>query len=284
MTSSQIHKKVIRRGLTLVLLGIVYNGLLDFNFENLRLASVLARIGLGWMFGALIYMHTQRKTAGIIAVAILVFYWLLAAFVPAPDANGAEIFTPEGNIVAYFDRMFLPGLVLEGTFDPEGLISTFPGISTALFGMLTGALVKEPYKDWTPTKKVMALVVTGIVLIVVGYLWSFSFPIIKKMWTSTFVCVVGGISMLLFALFYYIVDVKNCRKWTFFFRVIGMNSITIYLAQHFIKFSYTSDKLFGGFIGIFPESAQPLVGAIGYIAICWLFLYFLYRQKIFLKV
>ena len=89
---------------------------------------------------------------------------------------------------------------------------------------------------------------------------------------------------MLFALFYYIIDVKNHRGWTLFFRVIGMNSITIYLAQRFIRFSYTNEALFGGLAKLMPESAQPLVLAIGYIAVCWAFLYFLYRQKIFLKV
>jgi len=115
-------------------------------------------------------------------------------------------------------------------------------------------------------------------------LWSLVFPINKKLWSSSFVCVVGAYSVWMFALFYYIVDVLGWRKWTFFFQVIGVNSITIYLAQRFIDFSYTSQGLFGGLVGWMPEAAQPLAGSIGYIAVCWGFLYFLYRQRIFLKV
>ena len=109
-------------------------------------------------------------------------------------------------------------------------------------------------------------------------------PINKKLWTPAFVFAAGAYSLGMFALFYYIIDVKNCRRWTLFFRVIGMNSITIYLAQHFIDFEFTSTSVFGGLASIFPESFQPLVLALAYIAVCWGFLYFLYRQKIFLKV
>ena len=87
-----------------------------------------------------------------------------------------------------------------------------------------------------------------------------------------------------FGLFFYIIDVLGWRKWTLFFTVIGMNSITIYLAQRFIRFSYTSEAIFGGLAKLMPETAQPLVSAIAYIAVCWGFLYFLYRQRIFLKV
>ena len=150
--------------------------------------------------------------------------------------------------------------------------------------MLTGEWIKLKREGLTEMRKVGMLICAGALLIVVGLVWSLVFPINKNLWTSSFACLVGGISMLLFALFYYIIDVKNCRRWTLFFRVIGMNSITIYLAQHFIDFEFTSTSVFGGLASIFPESFQPLVLALAYIAVCWGFLYFLYRQKIFLKV
>jgi predicted acyltransferase len=103
-------------------------------------------------------------------------------------------------------------------------------------------------------------------------------------WSSTFVVLVGAYSVLMFALFYYIIDVKNHRGWILFFVVIGMNSITIYLAQHFINFQYISNRVFGGLIGMTSESVQPFLNAAGYVAMCWLFLYFLYKKKVFLKV
>lgn len=284
MSETAIYKKIIRRGITLVVLGCVYNGLLNFDFETQRYASVLARIGLAWMFGALIFVNTRTITRVGIVAAILIGYWLLLAFVPAPDGNGAGVFTSEGCFACYIDRLLLPGRLNNGNFDPEGILSTLPAIGTALLGMFTGEFIKLQKEGLTETKKVLYLLCGGAVLLVIGLLWGLFFPINKYLWTSSFVCTVGGISMLLFALFYYVVDVKGIRRWTLFFTVIGMNSITIYLAQVFVDFTFTTNSIFGGLISLMPESAQPLFGAIAYIAICWGFLYFLYRQRIFLKV
>lgn len=280
----EIYKKIIRRGLTLVLLGFIYNGLLNFDFEHQRYASVLGRIGLAWMFGALIFVNTRTITRIWITTAILVGYWLLLAFVPAPDGNGAGVFTMEGSLVGYIDRLLLPGRLHLTIHDPEGIFSTVPAIGTALLGMFTGEFIKLQKDGLTDKKKAGYLVVAGGVLLVAGLLWGLISPINKNLWTSSFVCVVGAYSVWMFALFFYIVDVLNFRKWTLFFTVIGTNSITIYLAQRFIDFTYTSDALFGGIAGLVPETAQPLVGSLGYIAVCWGFIYFLYRQKIFLKV
>lgn len=256
-SESDIYKRIVRRGITLVLLGCVYNGLLQFDFANLRCASVLARIGLGWMFAALLFVHFRTSVRAWIAGTIL---------------------------VGYVDRLLLPGRLHQGFFDPEGLLSTLPGIVTAMLGMFTGEFIKLRKEGLTDKRKVAGLVLAGVLLLLVGVLWSLVFPINKKLWSSSFVCVVGAYSVWMFALFYYIVDVLGWRKWTFFFQVIGVNSITIYLAQKFIDFSYTSQGLFGGLVGWMPEAAQPLAGSIGYIAVCWGFLYFLYRQRIFLKV
>ena len=280
-----IHRKVIVRGLMLVFLGVVYNGLLDFDFENLRYASVLGRIGLAWMFAALIFIHTGWKARVGITVLLLVGYWLVAGFIPAPDGGGEDIFSAQGSIVGYVDRILLPGRIYYGNIDPEGILSVVPAIGTALLGMFTGELVKKRSKEQgAGGKTVLWMILAGIIMLAIGLLWNEVFPINKKMWTSSFVMVVGAYSVLMFALFYYIIDVLQWRRWTFFFTVIGMNSITIYLAQKFIRFSYTSEKLFGGIISLLPENSQTFFTQAAYICVCWLFLYVLYRNKIFLKV
>ena len=284
MTEAAIYKKIIRRGITLILLGCVYNGLLSFDFAHLRYTSVLARIGLGWMFAALLFVRFKWLMRVGITVSLLVGYWLIMAFIPVPGTGEAGPFTLEGNWVGYIDRLFLPGRLHERIFDPEGLFSTIPAVATAMLGMFTGEWVKVRREELTDSKKVLYLVAAGAVLLVAGWLWSLVFPVNKKLWTSSFVCVVGAYSVWMFALFYYVIDVLGWRKWTFFFKVIGVNSITIYLAQVFINFTFTANAIFGGFIGLFPETAQPLLGAMAYIAVCWGFLYFLYRQRIFLKV
>lgn len=285
VSRQSLHLKVIRRGLTLVLFGLIYNGLLYFDFANLRCASVLGRIGLAWMFGALIFMNTKTVTArSIWCAGLLIFYWLLLTFVPAPDYPGAERFSAEGNFTSYFDRMFLPGKLYLGVHDPEGILGVIPATATALLGMLTGQFVKMRKEGMSETKKTGYMVGAGVGLAAIGLLWDFIFPINKNLWTSSFTCFVGGLSLLLFALFYFIVDVRGYRKWSFFFTIIGLNSITIYMAKRMIDFSYTSKFIFGGTVNLFPESWAPFLNGLAGMAICWGFLYFLYRQKIFLKV
>lgn len=286
ITSQKIHTKVIKRGLTLVLLGVVYNGLLQFNFANLRVASVLGRIGLAWMIAAFIYMNVRQRNVKLgIAAAILLGYWALIALVPAPDVAGADPLSLEGNLVGYIDRLMLPGRLHQGHFDPEGILSTLPAVVTAMLGMMAGDVVKKAADGkQTGQKATMTLLAIGVVLVAVGLLWGIIYPINKKLWSSSYVCYVGGLSFLLFALFYYIIDVKGWRKWTFFFRVIGLNSIAIYMAQAMINFNYTANFLGGGIVSLMPENAVALVSAIFYVTVCWLFLYFLYRKDVFLKV
>lgn len=284
-TSWQIHRKVLVRGLVLFVLGLLYNGLLDhFNFADQRYASVLARIGFAWMFAALIFIHTSWRQRSVITAVLLIGYWLVARFIPAPDGLGEDIYSAQGSIIGYIDRILLPGRIYYGNIDPEGILGTIPAIGTALLGMFTGEWVKSDREGLTPQKKTLGMILAGIVMLAIGLLWSLDFPINKKMWTSSFVLVVGAYSILMFALFYYLIDVRGWRRWTLFFTVIGMNSITIYLAQRFIKFSFTSEKLFCGLIAFLPEAAQPFFNQAAYITVCWLFLYILYRHRIFLKV
>lgn len=285
-SEGRIYRKIISRGLILVFLGFLYNGLLEFDFENMRYASVLGRIGLAWMFSALIFMNTRATGRILCTAGILLGYFLLMRLWPLERPEGVEWFDPDGTLARYVDTNYLPGRKLYGghTYDPEGLLSTIPAIGTAMLGMITGSFVKREGALNDGSRKTLMMVAAAVVLIGIGLLWNEVFPINKRMWTSSFVCVVGGISLMLFSLFYYIVDVKGIQRWTLFFRVIGLNSITIYLAQKFISFRATDEAIFGGIIGMLPEEARSTAGNIGYLLLCWLFLYFLYRRKIFLKV
>ena len=282
MTS--IYLKIVRRGLMLVLLGMVYGGLLNFNFDTQRIPSVLGRIGLAWMFAALIFTATGRKLWPKVAVVpvILIAYWLVSAFVHAPDVSpSVEPLTREGNIACYIDRTLLGAHCYRPDYDPEGLFSTIPAICTAMLGMLTGLFVQRS----KPTSRTaLALLVAGIVFALAGAAWNVIYPINKALWSSSFVLAVAGYSLVMFALFYYVIEVLGWRKWSLFFTVIGMNSITIYLGQRFINFSYTSERLFSGLVKLMPDNSQAFFTQLAYIAVCWLFLYFLYRKRVFLKV
>ncbi|NLY24349.1 MAG: DUF5009 domain-containing protein [Bacteroidales bacterium] len=278
-----LFRHIFKRGFLLLLIGIIYNNGISFDFENIRYASVLGRIGMAWMFAALIFMHTRSwKSRMIWFWGLLLAYWMLFLLFRAPDLGDPDRYSMQGNIVSYIDRLLLPGsLCCFGFGENEGLLALIPAIGTGLLGMLTGELLMTNRKQM---QKVRWMVAGGILLMIAGKLWDLIFPINKILWSSSFVCWVGGLSLLLLALFYLIIDVWKKRRWAFFFVVIGMNPITIYLANRIIRWNHANEFFFGGIAALYPENGGALVLAIGYVAIGWLFLYFLYKKKIFLKV
>ena len=169
-----------------------------------------------------------------------------------------------------------------GIHDPEGLLSTLPAVATAMAGIFTGEFVRDnKVKEY---RKVGIMLCVSLLLLVIGYLWGMVFPINKNLWTSSFALFAAGWSLLLFAMFYLVIDVVGLKGWSFFFRVIGMNSITIYLLQQFFDFHKPVQTVFGGFISLFPEQYYPSLYWCCYLLVCWLLLYFLYRKGAFLKV
>ena len=279
-----IYKHVISRGLILVLLGILYNNGVKFTFDTLRYGSVLGRIGLAWMFAALIFMNTKLSYRILWFWVILLGYWLLMVLFPAHDLGSSDIFSREGNLASHIDRLLMPGRLYLGNHDPEGLFSMLPAIGTALLGMFTGEFMLSKYLNDKPYKKVLYLIMAAVALMIIGQVWNLSFPINKNLWTSSFVCLAGGLSLLLFSIFYLIIDVWQYKKWAFFFIVIGLNPITIYLAAKIINFKLASGFFFDGISALLPKIFTQLVNGVGVTAVGWVFLYILYKKKIFLKV
>lgn len=278
-----LYRHIFKRGILLVIIGIIYNNGISFNFENMRYASVLGRIGLAWMFAALIFMHTKNWKSRIFWFwGLLFFYWFLFVFFKAPDLGDPDHYSMKGNIASYIDRLLLPGRFCCFEYgENEGLLALIPAIGTGLLGMLTGELLMTKKK---PMHKVIWMSLAAILMMIIGKIWDLTFPINKILWSSSFVCWVGGLSLLLLALFYLIIDVWKKRKWAFFFVVIGMNPITIYLANRIIHWNDTNEFFFGSIAALFPDNWGELVISIGYVTIGWLFLYFLYKKNIFLKV
>lgn len=278
-----IYKHLIIRCIVLILLGILYNGSLNFEWP-IRFASVLARISLGWFFAALIVLHFRRRAQIIWTIGILLFYWAIMMLVPVPGV-GAGVLTLDGNLSAYVDRLLLPGRLFDTVMDPEGILSTLPAVATALIGAMTGFFLKDETLMLAKYKKGIALLIGGTVLLMVSLLWNDIFPINKKMWTSSFVFCAGGLSLIFLSVFYLIIDAFEYKKWAFPLIVIGMNSITIYLCQPaFDGFSAFKDFAFSGIIHLFSSPVQPVIDASAYLLTGWLVMYFLYRNKIFLKV
>jgi predicted acyltransferase len=279
-----IYKHVITRGLILVVIGIVYNNGVNFDFALLRYGSVLGRIGLAWMFGSLIFMNTKLNIRIVWFCVLLIGYWVLLLLFPAHDLGSTDIFSQEGNLTSHIDRLLMPGKLYLGNHDPEGLFSTIPAIGTALLGMFTGEFLLSKYLSDKPFRKVLYLFLAAITLMIIGKIWNIVFPINKNLWTSSFVCFVGGLSLLLFSIFYLIIDVLEYKKWAFVFVVIGMNPITIYLTERIVNFRSATKFFFGGLTAIMPETWAPLIEGIGVTAIAWVFLYILYKKKVFLKI
>lgn len=279
---SSMYLHLIKRTCVLILLGFVYNGWLNLNVSSLRFASVLAHIGLAWYIASMLYMNINKKwMIGIVIAVTLLGYGLLNALVLAPDAVSTDPLLPENNIVAWFDRQFLPGVLYNGIFDPEGWLTLIPAATTALIGMLTGNYLRASKVN--PSSKVFVLLLAGSILFVLALIADLVIPINKALWSSSFVLLTGGISIFLMASFYWLIDVCQFRRWVFFFRIIGLNSIFIYMAQQIIGFSSISSFFFSGLAHALPQ-VQSLIMSCGYVTVCWLLLYYLYRKNIFIKV
>lgn len=277
---SQLYRHIFRRLVVLFLLGLVYNGLLDFNLHTLRIAGVLQRIALCYFFAALIVMNTRVRGQAAFWGGILVVYWAVMRLAPVPGF-GAGVFTMQGNLASFIDRHLLPlPYCCFGLGDNEGILSTLPAIATTLTGVLAGHWLRS---NRSPQQKALGLAMAGAASLLAGFGWSFAFPIIKNIWTSSFVLFAGGWSLLLLALFYWIIDVRGATRWTFFFRVIGVNPITIYLVAHLLPVHSIAHVFVHGIMN-YLGPVQPLFFAASVMMTGWLFLYFLYRQKIFLKI
>jgi predicted acyltransferase len=281
----KIYFSMLRRALILVFLGLVVNGLFKWNgYEQTRFASVLGRIGLAWFFSGLLYLNFTMRQQLIWFCGILAGYWAAMMLIPVPG-YGAGVLTMNGSFESYIDRLLLPGRLHDKVHDPEGILSTIPAIGTAMLGVFTGQFLKYDHPKWPMWQKGVALFVAGLILIAAGSFWNLTFPINKRLWTSSFVLFVGGWSLVLLSVFYLIIDVRGYRKWAFPFVLIGVNSIIIYLASEgMIDFQHTANYFFLGLIQYAPPIWQPVWQAISLVITQLALLYFLYRNKIFLKI
>ena len=282
-SKQQLLLRVFKRSMILVVLGIFYNNGLSHltPFNEIRFPSVLGRIGLAYLFANIIYLYSGHRAQAAWFLGLILGYWLLLKFTAAPGFAPGDL-TIEGNFASYMDRLIIPGRLHRGVHDPEGLFSTIPAISTGLLGIMAGTLLKSGAQ--TKQQKAVYLALTGLVCMLIAQIWNLDFPINKNLWSSSFVMQAGGVSLLLLALFYYIIDVVGYQKWAFFFKVIGMNSILIYISDKFIDWEYSAKAVTGWLAELSGEAFYPVVIVLGYVTIKWIFLRLLYKKKIFLKV
>lgn len=338
-------KRVIIRGLLLLIIGVFYSGGFTNPWPDTRLLGVLNRIGLCYLVGGLLFCCFKPRALIGIAVAILVGYWAMMSFIPiraiqleknnlaalAEQAGDEKLaaqfrkadnpsaynpsaikdspvwaatermylettnrvtgkFEPGYNLANHFDFEHLPARKYDLFWDPEGILSTIPAVVTGLLGIFAGLFLRN--KSVPDTQKVLWLLGAGVASVGLGFLWGTQFPVIKKIWTSSYVLVAGGYSAMLLGAFYWIVDVKKWQAWGQPFLWIGMNPITLYLASNFMGgggFQKLAARIGGGPVKQFLNDhiakgfGDLTVCLIGVLLFVW-FARFLYKRKIFLRL
>jgi len=280
------HVRVLRRALILFVLGFIYYGGVSDGWDDVRWLGILQRVALCYLFAALIFLNFNLRGMIAACAALLVGYWALMTFVPVPGI-GAGSFAPDLNLANWIDAHYLPGHLWDETRDPEGLLSTLPAIATCLFGVFAGLLLRDVRVP--AQQKSLWLIGAGIVLVAAGHLWALQFPIIKGVWTSSFVLVTAGYSAILLGVMHQLIDVWGFRRWATMFVWIGANAILLYMAHNLVNFAEVSQTLVGGGVSefldrIFTQGAGNFaVNALG-LALAIAFAGFLYRRKIFVRV
>lgn len=338
-------KRVVIRGLLLLIIGVFYSGGFTNPWPDTRLLGVLNRIALCYLAGGILFCLFKPRVLIGIAAAILVGYWAMMSFIPIRDIQldktnlttlaeksgdeklAAQIlkadnsspanpsattnrtvwvavermyaettnrvtgkFGPGYNLANHFDFEHLPARKYDLFWDPEGLLSTIPAVATGLFGIFAGLFLRN--RAVTDNEKVLWLIGTGVAGVVLGFVWGLQFPVIKKIWTSSYVLVAGGYSAILLGTFYWIVDVKKWQAWGQPFLWIGMNPITLYLASNFMGgggFQKLATRIGGGPVKQFLN--DHITNGFGDLTVCLIgvllfigFARFLYKRKIFLRL
>jgi predicted acyltransferase len=268
-------RKLILRAAILFLLGVFYSGGLQKGLDQVRWLGVLQRIALGSCFAGLLSLWLSPRGLLASAVILLVGYWALLTFVPVPEF-GAGNYAEGKNLTNYLDRIWLPGHKYDGDHDPEGILSTLPAIATALLGILAGKWILGPA---SPLRKGVLLMAVGAALVGLGLLWGLQFPVIKKIWSSSFVLMAGGWSSLLLGAFYLVIEVAGIRWWTAPFVWVGANPILLYVCAGLGLFRLIGERL----VGPMGHDWNWVPAAVNF-ALMLLVARFLYRRNIFLRV
>ena len=283
---AKTHLRVAKRALLLYVLGLIYYGGLSGDFDHIRYVGVLQRIAICYLAAAILFLNLDWRGLVAATVTLIVGYWALMTFVPVPGV-GAGSYAPNANLANWLDTQFLPGRMWDKTRDPEGLLSTLPAIATCLLGVLSGFVLTR--LDIGASRKSAWLIGGGVVLAVTGCLWALQMPLIKSIWTPSFVLVTGGLSAILLGIFHQVIDVWGYKRWTPVFVWIGANAITLYLLNALMGFDVPAKRIAGGEFGarldalLLPGIGALLVNLVALGLVIALAGY-LYRRKIFLRV
>ncbi|XOV94107.1 MAG: acyltransferase family protein [Bacteroidota bacterium] len=285
-----MYKKIVIRSLKIFAIGIFLNLIWDFNFAELRWTGTLPRIAIVFLACAIIFLNTDWKKQAWIGGITLVAYWLAMTLIPTPGV-GKVMLEPGVNLAAWIDSKYLPGTMWQGTWDPEGILSTFPSIVSGITGMLAGAIILN---DRSKEEQVIHLMVIGFFMSILGYVWGLTFPVNENLWTSSFVLVTSGFAFLALGAFIYLVDMKGYTQGTKPGIIYGANAITAYvmgdiLAGLFYGIEFGGNPLNMHFVIALTsmglgEKFSGMIYSLIFVMIVFLPTLILYRRKIFIKL
>jgi len=285
-----MYQKIIIRSLKIFAVGIFLWLFPSFNFENIRFAGVLQRIALVFFASAFLFLNTKWKTQAIVAALLLVGYWLVMVLIPTPG-YGKVMLEPGINIAAWIDSKFLPGYLWQKTWDPEGLLSTLPAIATGITGMLAGHLIVSKMEQ---ERKIIYLFSIAFFAFIIGFFWSYIFPLNKNIWTSSFVLVTSGLAGMVLAVSIFFVDMLGRTRLTKAGIIFGSNAIAVYVLADvwrlpFYVLKIGSTSLNNHWLSLFEQLGWSMkFGSFTYAALFIGFnfipAYILYKKKIFIKL
>ena len=296
-----LFKKVVWRTITIFTIGLLLNAFpfvrQDWDWSHFRIMGVLQRIALAYIMASFIVVRADIIGIVKISLGLLFGYWIL--LMGYGWYSGLDPYALKSNLILIVDAyIFGENHLYGGTgipFDPEGLLSTIPSIVTVLIGFLVGTMIKTT-EDHGDNAQRMA--VLGALLIILGWVWGFVFPINKQLWTSSYVLFTGGIATITLATMIWIVDVKGIKTWTKPFVIFGANAIFLYAASGIwakilLKIRFELDgKMISGYGYLYQTVFQPFAGdlngsflfALFHVFMFWLILAWMYRKKIFIKI
>ncbi len=275
------YRRIFRRFALMFILGIFYNGGFTHGLDGTRIMGVLQRLALCYLGTALLFCHLKPKQLAVVCAALLLGYWAWLSFVPVPGL-GTTSFEKGMAWPNYLDSRFLPLSKTDGHWDAEGLLSTLPAIGSCLLGVFAGLFMKNPKVP--ANRKGFYLMGVGILGVCAGYAWGLQFPVIKKIWTSSFVILAGGYSCLILGVFYQIIDVWKIRAWTPPFLWIGSNALAIYMICNMVKFEKLAARLIGEGVYAPAGGMGSLCETVIRLGFVVLLAGFLYRKKVFIRI
>ena len=302
MSSAAFYKKVFKRAALIFAIGWLLNAFPFFDYNEagevvaiklseVRLVGVLQRIALAYLLAALVVYWTGERGAWIVGIGSLIVYWPIMYFF----GDAGDPYSLTGNAQIKLDlaiigekRMYMG----EGIpFDPEGILSTLTSMVNVLAGFIVGKFIQ---KKGNTTGTVQTLVISGVVLIALAYLWDLGFPINKKIWTSSYVLLTVGWDLVLLAGLIFLVEVQKMTRWTYFFQAFGRNPLILYVCSGVVISIFSmipvgeaslQDAIYSNFFTSWlgPKNASFLF-AIAYMLLIWIIGLWMDKMKIYIKV